>query len=90
VVEGHGPVGPQATLDLFASDQLARLVEEQTEQFERLSANPDRLSTIEEAPAPIIEFKFSERLHHSRTPCRAGRGSDPTWMTSCEEGIETL
>jgi len=65
VVEGHGPVGPQATLDLFASDQLARLVEEQTEQFEGLSADPDRLSTIAEAPASIIEFEVSERLHHS-------------------------
>jgi hypothetical protein len=60
VVETDGPVGPQAMLDLLASDQLARLLEKQTEQLERLAADPDRLPTSAEAPAPIVEFKFSE------------------------------
>jgi len=90
VVEAHGPVGPEATLDLLASDQLARLLEEQTEQFEGLTADPDRPPTSAQAPTSIIEFKFSERLHHIRTPPRTGCGSDPTWMTSCEEAIEAL
>ncbi len=67
VVKVHVPIGPQLALDLLTSDQLAGLVQEQTEQVEGLSAEPDPLPSSPEAPSPAVKFEVSERLHHGRT-----------------------
>ncbi|OLC82841.1 MAG: hypothetical protein AUH72_05805 [Acidobacteria bacterium 13_1_40CM_4_65_8] len=62
------PVGPQPALDLFTSNQLAGSLEQQTEQIDRLSAEPQRLPSSPQAPSAIVKLEVSERLHHGRTP----------------------
>jgi len=64
VVEVDVPIGPQPSLDLLTTDQLAGPVQEQTEQVDSLTADLDRPSSSLETPSPIVEFKVSERLHH--------------------------
>ena len=61
-------VGPQTALDLFTSNQLAGPLEQQTEQVDRLSAEPHRLASGPQAPSAIVKLEVSERLHHGRTP----------------------
>ena len=62
------PVGPQPALDLFTSNQLAGTLEQQTEQIDRLSAEPHRVPSSPQAPSAIVKLEVSERLYHGRTP----------------------
>jgi hypothetical protein len=68
VIKIDDPVWPQPTLDLFASDQLARPFEQQTEQIDRLSAEPYRVRSSLQLPSAIVKREVSERLHQVRTP----------------------
>jgi hypothetical protein len=67
-MEVDRPVRPQPALDLFTGNQLPRLLEQQTEHIERLSAEPYRLPASSQAPSTIVKLEVSERLHHVRTP----------------------
>jgi hypothetical protein len=62
------PVGPQPALDLFASNQLAWPLEQQTKQIDRLSAEPHLLPSSPQAPSAVVKLEVPERLHHGRTP----------------------
>ena len=44
------PVGPEPALDLFTRNQLAGPLEQQTEQIDRLSAEPYRMPSSPQAP----------------------------------------
>jgi hypothetical protein len=67
VIKVDVPVGPQPALDLFTSNQLAGPLEQQTEQIDRLSAEPHRFPSSPQVPSANVKLEVSERLHHSRT-----------------------
>jgi hypothetical protein len=72
VIKVYVPIGPQPTLDLFTRNQLAGLLEQQTEQIDGLSADPHRLPASPQPPSAIVKLEVSERLHHGRTPILSG------------------
>jgi hypothetical protein len=67
VMKVDGPVGPQTALDLFASNQLAGPVEQETEQIDRLATELHWLPSGPQDPSANVKLEVSERLHHSRT-----------------------
>jgi hypothetical protein len=66
VIKTDVPVWPQPALDLFTRDQLTRPLEQQTEQIDRLSAEPYGAHSSLQLPSPIVKREVSERLHHGR------------------------
>jgi len=64
VMKIYVPVGPQPALDLFTGNQLARTIEQQTEQIDRLAAEPYGMASSPQVPSAIVKFEVSELLHH--------------------------
>src|SRR5438874_3835008 len=65
VMEVDVPVRPQPALDLFTGNQLAGALEQQTQQIDRLSAEPHGLPSSPQRPSAIVELEVSEHLYQA-------------------------